>query len=58
MTCPLLVKLPGPITHDQVLRCPERSLTSLTLFAWCSSNWQACPDYRRHMEQEKEVTRA
>ncbi len=52
MTCPLLVRAPIVGTH-QAHRCKVgHAVACLTLFAWCSNHYEACPDYGRHQEQK------
>ncbi len=54
MTCPLLVRTPIVNGH-QAHRCQAgHAVAYLTLHAWCEHQHEACPDYRRHREQEKE----
>lgn len=57
MTCPLLVRTPIVGNHDAYF-CKAGvdafHYMPLMAFAFCNEHWQACPAYRRHMEQDKQ----
>ncbi len=51
--CPLLVKYPVIAGYPATACKTGVPLTMLTLYAWCAENHEACPDYRRHMVEQK-----
>ncbi len=51
--CPLLTRTPIIGTH-QAHRCKAgHAIANLTLYAFCSEQYKACPDYGRWLAHQK-----